>query len=129
MGSGAGISAGRAHHGLEAWKLSRKLATDVYKLTKNFPKEEMFGLTAQIRRCAVSIPSNIAEGAARTGSKEFAQFLSIARGSASELDTQLLIAADLGYIEENDPAFTLLNRVSRLLTGLHKTIRSQKPPP
>lgn len=129
MGSEPGIPAGRAHHGLEAWKLSRKLATDVYKLTKNFPKEEMFGLTAQIRRCAVSIPSNIAEGAARTGSKEFAQFLSIARGSASELDTQLLIAADLGYIEENDPAFTLLNRVSRLLTGLHKSIRSQKPPP
>ena len=128
MGSGAGISTGRAHHGLEAWKLSRKLATDVYKLTKNFPKEEMFGLTAQIRRCAVSIPSNIAEGAARSGPKEFAQFLSIARGSASELDTQLLIAADLGYIEENDPAFMLLNRVSRLLTGLHKTIRSQKTP-
>jgi len=126
MGIGAGIPAGRAHHGLEAWKLSRKLATDVYKLTKNFPKEEMFGLTAQIRRSAVSIPSNIAEGAARSGPREFAQFLSIARGSASELDTQLLIAADLGYMEENDPAFTLLNRVSRLLTGLHKTIRIRK---
>lgn len=109
--------------------MSRKLATDVYKLTKNFPKEEIFGLTAQIRRCAVSIPSNIAEGAARSGPREFAQFLSIARGSASELDTQLLIAADLGYIEENDPVFTLLNRVSRLLTGLHKTIRTRKSEP
>lgn len=85
----------------------------------------MFGLTTQIRRSAVSIPSNIAEGAARSGSKEFAQFLSIARGSASELDTQLLIAADLSYIKENDPIFALLNRVSRLLTGLHKTIRSR----
>jgi four helix bundle protein len=110
---------------LEAWKLSRTLVTDIYKLTKSFPKEEVFGLTAQIRRSAVSIPSNIAEGAARTGTKEFAQFLSIARGSASELDTQLLIAADLGYIKENDPIFALLNRVSRLLTGLHKTIRSR----
>lgn len=120
-------STGRAHHRLEAWKLSRKLVTDIYKLTKSFPKEEMFGLTAQIRRSAVSIPSNIAEGAARSGSKEFAQFLSIARGSSSELETQIqmLIAADLGYIKENDPIFALLNRVSRLLTGLHKTIRSQ----
>ena len=126
MGSGADFAAGRAHHGLEAWKLSRKLATDVYKLTKNFPKEEIFGLTAQIRRSAVSIPSNIAEGAARSGPREFAQFLSIARGSASELDTQLLIAADLGYIKENDPVFALLNRVSRLLTGLHKTISARK---
>jgi len=129
MGGEPGIPAGRAHHGLEAWKLSRKLATDVYTLTKTFPKEEMFGLTAQIRRCAVSIPSNIAEGAARSGSKEFAQFLSIARGSASELETQLLIAADLGYINESAPVFALVDRVSRLLTGLHKTIRSQKPPP
>ncbi len=118
-------STGRAHHRLEVWKLSRTLVTDIYKLTKSFPKEEVFGLTAQIRRSAVSIPSNIAEGAARSGSKEFAQFLSIARGSASELDTQLLIAADLGYIKENDPIFALLNRVSRLLTGLHKTIRSR----
>lgn len=63
------------------------------KLTKSFPKEEVFGLTAQIRRSAVSIPSNIAEGAARSGAKEFAQFLSIARGTASELDRQRLIAA------------------------------------
>ena len=118
-------STGRAHHRLEAWKLSRKLVTDIYKLTKSFPKEEVFGLTAQIRRSAVSIPSNIAEGAARSESKEFAQFLSIARGSASELDTQLLIAADLGYTKEDDPIFTLLNRVSRPLTGLHKTIRPQ----
>jgi four helix bundle protein len=118
-------STGRAHHRLEAWKLSRTLVTDIYKLTKSFPKEEVFGLTAQICRSAVSIPSNIAEGAARSGSKEFAQFLSIARGSSSELETQMLIAADLGYIKENDPIFALLNRVSRLLTGLHKTIRSR----
>jgi four helix bundle protein len=127
MDSSADISAGRAHHRLEAWKLSRKLVTDIYKLTKSFPKEEMFGLTAQIRRSAVSVPSNIAEGAARSGSREFAQFLSIARGSLSELDTQLLIAADLGYTKEDDPVFALVNRVSRLLTGLHKAIRSRKP--
>ena len=126
MGSGVGIPESRGHHSLEAWKLSRQLATDVYKLTKSFPKEETFGLSAQIRRSAVSIPSNIAEGAARSGPREFAQFLSIARGSASELDTQLLIAADLGYVKESDPVFELLNRVSRLLTGLHKTIKARK---
>lgn len=118
---------GPGHHRLEAWKLSRKLVTDIYKLTKGFPKDELFGLTAQIRRSAISIPSNIAEGAARSGSKEFAQFLSIARGSSSELETQMLIAADLGYIKEKDPIFALLNRVSRLLTGLHKTIQTRKP--
>ncbi len=113
----------RGHHKLEAWKQSRKLVTDIYLLTKEFPKDEMYGLTLQIRRSAISIPSNIAEGAARTGNKEFAQFLSIARGSLSELETQLLIASDLGYVREDNPVFALVHRISRLLTGLHKTVR------
>ena len=69
----------RGHHKLEAWKQSRKLVTDIYLLTKGFPKEEIYGLSLQIRRSAISIPSNIAEGAARTGNEEFVQFLSIAR--------------------------------------------------
>ena len=120
------ISVDRGHHRLEAWKPSRKLVADIYKLTKGFPKDELFGLTAQIQRSAISIPSNIAEGAAPSGPKEFAQFLSIARGSSSELETQMLIAADLGYIKEKDPIFALLNRASRLLTGLHKTIQTRK---
>lgn len=114
----------RPHYKLEAWKLSRALVLNIYKLTQTFPREEMFGLTAQIRRAAISIPSNIAEGAARTGAKEFAQFLNIARGSLSELETQLLIAADLGYIKGDDAVFTLADRVSRLITGLHKAVRS-----
>ena len=80
-----------------------ELVRKIYALTQTFPKEEMFGLTSQIRRAAVSIPSNIAEGAARTGTKEFAQFLNISRGSLSELETQLLIAADLGYIKNDNP--------------------------
>lgn len=117
-------SGGRAHYGLEAWKESRELVKDVYKLTQSFPREEIFGLAAQIRRSAVSIPSNIAEGAARTGGKEFLQFLNIARGSLSELETQLLIATDLGYIRDTDPVFELVDRVSRLITGLHKSVRS-----
>ncbi len=115
--------AGRGHHKLEAWKVSRLLVKHVYVLTQAFPKEEMFGLTSQIRRSAVSVPSNIAEGAARTGDKEFAQFLNVARGSLSELETQLLIASDLGYIDSNDPVFNVLDQVSRLLTGLHKSVR------
>jgi len=116
--------AGRGHHKLEAWKISRGLVKDVYLLTQKFPKEEMFGLVSQMRRAAVSIPSNIAEGAARTGDREFAQFLNIARGSLSELETQLLIASDLGYITGNDPIFDVVDHVSRLLTGLHKSVRS-----
>ncbi|MNC91550.1 hypothetical protein D3C83_78340 [compost metagenome] len=83
----------------------------------------MFGLSIQLRRAAVSIPSNIAEGAARTGPREFAQFLNVARGSLSELETQLLIASDLGYIRSADPVFQMVDKVSRLVTGLHKTVR------
>jgi len=100
------------------------LVQSVYKLTQVFPKEEMFGLTSQMRRAAISIPSNIAEGAARAGEKEFAQFLNVARGSLSELETQLLIAADLGYIPQTDPVFAAVDRVSRLITGLYKKIRA-----
>ena len=111
---------GRAHHNLEAWKISRELVRNVYVLTKTFPKEEIFGLTAQIRRSAVSVASNIAEGAARAGNREFSQFLNVARGSLSELETQLLIAADVGYIKESDPVFDVLDHASRLITGLHK---------
>ena len=116
--------AGRGHYKLEAWKLSMELVQNVYKLTQTFPKEEIFGLTSQMRRAAVSIPSNIAEGAARTGEREFAQFLNIARGSLSELETQLLIATGLGYINRSNPIYELVSLVSKLITGLHKTVRT-----
>jgi four helix bundle protein len=115
---------GRGHHRLEAWKVSRTLVKQVYLMTQNFPREEMFGLVAQMRRAAVSIPSNIAEGAARTGAREFAQFLNVARGSLSELETQLFIASDLEYIKSSDTAFNVLDHVSRLVTGLHKSVRA-----
>jgi four helix bundle protein len=114
---------GRAHYDLDAWQVSRSLVKSVYLLTKGFPRDELFGLTSQMRRAAISIPSNIAEGAARSGNREFAQFLNIARGSLSELETQLVIAADLGYIQSHDPIFALVDRISRLLTGLHKSLR------
>ena len=123
-GEAVWVMGGRAHYKLNAWKLSMELVRDIYRLTQTFPREEMFGLTSQMRRAAVSIPSNLAEGAARTGSKEFAQFLNVARGSLRELETQLLISADLGYIEKTDATFDTVDRVSRLITGLHKTVRT-----
>ena len=115
---------GRAHYNLDAWRLARQLVGAVYRLTQAFPKEELFGLTSQMRRAAVSVPSNIAEGSARTGEREFAQFLNVARGSLSELETQLIIASDLGYISIENPVFDTVDRVSKLLTGLHKTIKT-----
>ena len=112
----------RAHYDLDAWKVARELVRVVYLLTQSFPKMELFGLTIQMRRAAVSIPSNIAEGAARTGRREFAQSLNVARGSLSELDTQRLIASDLGYMNANDPVLDVAHRLARLLTGLHKAV-------
>lgn len=82
----------KTHKDLEVWKKSVEFVTDLYKVTQDFPKEEFYGLTSQMRRAAVSIPSNIAEGSARQGNKELVQFLYIALGSAVELDTQLIIA-------------------------------------
>ena len=98
------------------------LVSGVYQITRNFPKEELYGLTSQMRRAAVSIPSNLAEGAARTGQKEFAQFLSIAKGSLSELETQLLISADLGYLVRKHEIFQQVEKVSGLLSGLHRSL-------
>ena len=93
-----------------------QLVLDVYSLTSEFPKEEIYGLTSQIRRSAVSIPSNIAEGAARGSRKEFSQFLYVALGSLAELETQLLIAQDLGYIQELD--HDTLSEIRRMINGL-----------
>jgi len=106
------------HKDLDVWKVSVDLVLEVYNLTRNFPKEEMYGLTNQIRRCAVSIPSNISEGAARNTEKEFVQFLYIALGSASELETQLIIANKLNYATEIDQLFSDLTAVMKMLNGL-----------
>jgi len=92
-------------------------------MSRHFPAEERYGLSSQIQRSAVSVPSNIAEGAARSGAREFAQFLNIARGSLSELETQLLIAVEIGYLDSGHPVFSSVDRVSRLLTGLHKSVK------
>ena len=114
----------RPHHKLEAWNQAVELVTEIYRRTDSFPKEERYGLTSQIRRAAVSIPANIAEGAARFSSKEFARFLSNAQGSASELETELLIARRLGYLDETNFSHlsSQLERISRLITGLSKHV-------
>lgn len=90
----------KTYNELEVWKESRELVKLIYNLTKGFPKEELYGLSAQIRRCAVSIPSNIAEGCGRNYTKDSVQFFYISRGSLFELETQLYLAFDQGYIDE-----------------------------
>ena len=84
--------------GLETWKQSRQFCSEIYSITASFPSDEKFGLTNQLRRASVSIPSNIAEGCSRISNKDFSRFLEIAIGSAYEIETQLLIATDLGFI-------------------------------
>ena len=106
------------HKELDAWKLSVDLVTDIYELTKTFPRDEMYGLTNQMRRSAVSIPSNISEGAARNTTKEFVQFLFIALGSASELETQLVIARKLNFVLDVDTVLAKLVSVKKLINGL-----------
>jgi four helix bundle protein len=114
----------RPHYKLEAWKEAMALVSLVYQASRDFPKEEIYGLTSQVRRSAVSVPSNIAEGAARSSAKEFAQVLSVSMGSISELETQLLIAVDLEYLDKDSPVFGSLERVSKLVSGLYKTVRA-----
>ena len=115
----------KSHKDLDVWKAAIILAKSIYSLTTAFPKEEMFGMTAQMRRCSISIASNIAEGAARQGNKEFIQFLHIALGSAAELETQLIIA---GEVKLGDPAMLEhldgdLTRIRQMLRGLAKSLK------
>ena len=109
---------------LNVWKKSMSIVTEIYKLTRHFPKEEQYGLTNQIRRCAVSIPSNIAEGAGRNGNKEFAHFLSIALGSSFELETQLIIGKRLDFMESQnfETIESELIEIQKMIRGLQKSL-------
>lgn len=112
---------------LAAWQQGMALVRQIYAATKAWPRDEQFGLTAQVRRAAVSVPSNIAEGHARTGPREFLHHTSIAFGSLAEVETQLLIAADLGYLNP-DTTQALLNGLvaaRRPLSGLLRSLRSK----
>jgi four helix bundle protein len=113
---------------LDVWRLGLELAELVYRCTARFPRSEVFGLSAQMRRAAVSIPSNIAEGRARNSSREFLHFLSISRGSLAELDTQLELAIRLDYTHsELHAARTQSEVLGKKLNRLQTTIRSQLP--
>jgi four helix bundle protein len=116
------------HRQLIAWQQAVSLVELVYRDTAGFPREEMFGLVAQIRRSAVSIPANIAEGAGRNSLKELIQFLGIASGSKAELDTHLEIARRLSFIQEDSAVFRQLERVGQLLTALRKSVQVQLLP-
>lgn len=103
---------------LDIWVQARKLVKSVYVLTKSFPKDEQFSLTSQMRRCVVSVPSNIAEGCGRQSNKETIHFLHIARGSLFELETQLILAGDLSYISSDiNTILGEIERVKKLLNG------------
>jgi four helix bundle protein len=114
----------RSYKDLEVWQLSLKFVKDIYQVTSDFPSSEKFGLAQQIRRAAVSIPSNIAEGQFRNSSKEFKQFLSVALGSAAELETQLIIAREIGYLSTEGNAVLLitLERIMKMLKKLYLSL-------
>ena len=109
-----------AHKNLDIWKLGVKLCSEIYFITKNFPEEEKYGLTSQLRRAAISVPANIAEGSGRNTQKEFLNFLHIARGSLSELDTLLISSFELGFLKKkqlssiNELIFEIYNKLNAL---------------
>ena len=115
----------KTHHDLDVWKLSIELVEDIYQVSMHFPKEEIYGLTSQLRRAAVSVPSNIAEGAARQSNKEFIQFLYIALGSLSEVETQVFIALKLGFIQNIDKINSKIVDIKKMLLGLIKYIKGR----
>ncbi len=113
------------HKDLDAWKESMDLVVQAYKLTKTFPEDERFGLVSQIKRSAVSVPSNIAEGAARNGSAEFKRFLYIALGSLSELDTQLMLAQRLQFFDDNS-VFDKIIEIRKIISGLINYLKNRE---
>jgi four helix bundle protein len=125
-----GQSMSGTYRDLKAWQIAMDMVRDVYRLTREFPREETYGLTIQLRRAAVSIASNIAEGKGRSSDKELLHFLSNAKGSLFEVETQVMIAASLGYLTDSQSE-ELLSRtaeVGRLLNGLMKVFRNVPRP-
>ena len=110
----------QSYKDLEVWQRAMNLVTNVYGLTRSFPKEELYGLTSQIRRSAVSIPSNIAEGRAKRSTKDFMRFINIAYGSIAELETQLMLGQRLGYAADCNviPLYDEIGHIGRMLNGL-----------
>lgn len=116
---------------LIVWRKSIDLVTDLYKFTENFPKTEVYGLSSQMRRCAVSVPSNIAEGHSGRSTLDYLQFLKIARGSLAELETQLIISKNLNYISEETFTFNeqRIIEISKMLNALITSIKNKEQNP
>jgi len=115
-----------SYRDLKVWQSARSWVTNIYRVTAALPSDERYGLTAQLRRAAVSVPSNIAEGHARRQTQVFVNHLAIARGSVAEVETQLTIAADLGYLDSDTIAPLLhgADEISRMITGLQRSLQS-----
>jgi len=117
----------KTHRDLDVWKDSIELVSEVYRLSKKFPREEVFCLTQQLRRAAISIPSNISEGAARNQKRDFVRFLRISAGSLAEIDTQIIIAEKLQYLGESDRIHLegYTHKIRAQLGGLIKALEKQ----
>jgi four helix bundle protein len=114
----------KSYRDLEVWRKAMSLTTEIYTVTAHYPNEEKFGLVSQMRRAAVSIPSNLAEGHARSGAGEFKHFISIATGSVAELETQVILSADLKYLDKNieNDLLGRLNEIGKMLRGLYRSL-------
>lgn len=113
------------HKDMEVWKQAMSLVFDIYEITEKFPKDELFGLTSQMRRCVVSVPSNIAEGCGRFSNKETLRFVGISLGSLAELETQILIAQHLKFIENSKELEDKVKKINALLIGLKKHLEKE----
>ena len=119
---------GKSYRDLVAWQRAMHLTVSVYKASQQFPREELYGLTSQIRRAAVSVPSNIAEGQGRGSEKDFLRFLSIAYGSLQEIETQLLLAGRLSYLDgaEEQTLLNLCSEGARLINGRRRNRKTRR---
>ncbi len=119
------VQKSRSYQDLEVWKLAVDFVKKIYQVTANFPAAEIYGLTNQIRKAAISVPSNIAEGQGRNSSREFRQYLAIALGSLAEIETQLIIAKEINYLsaEELNPLLSILDRIRKMTKGLSNTLK------
>lgn len=117
---------GKPHHKPNVWKKAIEFVKRIYQITGEFPSEEKFGLVSQMRRSAISIASNISEGAGRNNKKEFNKFLGVAQGSSSELETQLIIARELGLLADQlaDELIIELDSISKMIIGLQRAIKA-----
>jgi four helix bundle protein len=117
----------RSHRDLVAWQKAMDLAVAVYEISKQFPRQEMYGLTSQITRAAASVPANIAEGHARGSAKDYANFIAVAKGSLMETETFLMLSVRLGYLTDScaEPVLHLITEISKMLTALRASLLSQ----